>query len=203
MARRTAEPTYSRTQRALEVTAIAAFGALAAWNFATLHSVPAWRLAACGLGGWIAADFLSGLLHWALDRFGDERTPLIGRDFIRPFREHHVDPATMTRHDFVETNGASCLAAAPLLVAASLLGAAGWMHSLLVFTALGVLAANQSHKWAHTPPQQLPALVRWLQRCRLVLHPDAHRLHHRPPYDRGYCAASGWCNPLLNALLAR
>jgi len=72
-----------------------------------------------------------------------------------------------------------------------------------VFTALGALAANQCHKWAHAEPGEVPATARLLQRLRLILPPAGHARHHRPPFDRDYCTAAGWLNAPLNALLGR
>ncbi len=185
---------YGRTQRALELAGISLFGVLLAVHLPSLPFSPAGIVLA-----WLAADLLSGLAHCAFDRFGSVRTPLLGPAFIRPFREHHVDPAAMTRHDFIETNGASCLACLPLLVAALFLH--GNAKAFLVYLSLGVLLTNQCHKWAHMAVP--PRAVRLLQRLHLVLKPEAHRRHHTPPYASHYCTASGWLNPVLDALLKR
>jgi ubiquitin-conjugating enzyme E2 variant len=183
--------------RALELAAIALFALLAAWNLARLDALAA--LLALPLA-WLLADLLGGLVHWACDSFGSVRTPLIGRAFIGPFRAHHADPEGMTRHDFVETHGASCLAALPLLGAAPL---APWSfaQALLVLTALGALATNQCHKWAHLEEGATPRLVRWLQRAGLVLRREQHRRHHTAPFDSHFCTSSGWMNAPLDALL--
>ena len=196
-------------QRGLEYAAIGAFALLAGWSL--------WRLAAAsGLYfpavlalaapcGWLAADLLSGVLHWALDTCGSVTTPVVGKAFIRPFREHHVDPQAMTRHDFVETNGASCLACLPILAATSLLPFEGipllLVQGILLCTALGALATNQCHKWAHMDEAATPAAVRWAQRAGLVLRREHHTLHHTPPFDTHFCTSSGWLNAPFNALL--
>jgi plasmanylethanolamine desaturase len=184
---------YGRAQRFLELSGIALFALLVA-----VH-LPHLRFSLLGLTlAWVAADLLSGLAHWAFDRFGSVRTPLFGPAFIRPFREHHVDPAAMTRHDFVETNGASCLACVPLLLLALFLPAEA--RTFLVFLSAALLLTNQCHKWAHM--DRRPPAVAFLQRIGLILRPAHHSIHHSPPFASHYCTASGWLNPVLNRVLA-
>ena len=191
--------------RWLEYASIALFGLLAAiglWRLVDASGVwfIALALAAAPLG-WIASDLLSGLLHFAFDTLGSVETPLIGRAFIRPFREHHADPAAMTRHDFVETHGASCLAALPFLALVCFSSLHPFIASIMFFTAIGALATNQCHKWAHLEEGATPSIVRALQRWKLVLPREHHRRHHTPPFDSHFCMSCGWLNPALDYCL--
>jgi plasmanylethanolamine desaturase len=182
--------------RAVEISSVATFFVLLALSFSNL-SIEIQYLPVAALCGWLLADLFSGLVHWSLDTFGSVRTPIVGPAIIRPFREHHANPAGMTRHDFIEVNGASCLGCLPLLCMALFLD--GLPHALVVFTCLGVLFTNQCHKWAHMDAP--PRFVRLLQKLRLVLRPDEHRLHHTPPHNSHFCTANGWLNRPLNFLL--
>lgn len=184
--------------RAVELLSVCIFSFLIFINAANL-SLSGWLIPLAALIGWLMADLLSGLAHWAGDSFGSEQTPLLGAALIRPFREHHSDPRAMTRHDFIEVNGASCLGCLPILFIMLFFSLNSFIHSILVFSCLGILLANQCHKWAHT--QSPPAFVRTLQRLRLILRAEEHRLHHRSPYNRHYCTASGWLNRPLDLLL--
>ena len=191
--------------RRVEYASIALFGVLAAFGLWRLIEASGVRFIALALVlvplGWIASDLLSGLLHLAFDTLGSVETPVLGRAFIRPFREHHADPEAMTRHDFIETHGASCFAALPLLAAVCFLPAPVFFQGTLYFTALGALATNQCHKWAHMEEGETPALVRTLQRWKLVLPREHHRRHHTPPFDSHFCMSCGWLNPALDCCL--
>lgn len=156
------------------------------------------------LAGHVAADFVSGLAHWLADRVLSEELPYLGPHFVRPFREHHLDPAAIARHDFIETNGNTCLVVLPGLAATLL-----WVDpgsgrgefagaSFALFLGLWTCSTNQFHKWAHSV--SAPRCVRRLQRARLILDPGHHALHHQPPFRSRFCITTGWLNPVLDLL---
>jgi hypothetical protein len=182
--------------RAVEISAVVLFFALLAFSFEKLEAE---YLPLAVLLGWILADLFSGLVHWALDTFGSIRTPVVGPAFIRPFREHHADPQGMTRHDFIEVNGASCLGCLPILFALNIFEFNSFLNSVLICFCLGILLTNQCHKWAHM--EEPPLLVKLLQNLGLILRPGEHRRHHTPPYNTHFCTASGWLNRPLDRLL--
>ena len=184
--------------RAVEITSVALFFGLLGFSLPGMN-IPYWLIPPALFGGWLLADLFSGLVHWALDSFGSVRTPVFGPAFIRPFREHHADPQGMTRHDFIEVNGASCLGCLPILFSSFFLE--GFLHAVIVFTCVGILLTNQCHKWAHLPDEEKSFLIRQLQRCGLVLRSAEHAMHHTPPYNSHFCTANGWLNRPLNALL--
>ncbi|MBK5290676.1 MAG: kua-ubiquitin conjugating enzyme hybrid localization domain protein [Acidobacteriia bacterium] len=150
------------------------------------------------VAGYLAADLVSGLVHWFCDTFFEETTPYVGPMFIHPFRDHHRDPTSITRHGFLELTGNSCLALLPVLtlvqiVQPNLFWQAGW------FTfSFGLFLTNLFHRWAHL--SRPPAWVRLLQRSRLVLSPGHHRRHHSGSHDTAFCVTTGWGNLALDLL---
>jgi hypothetical protein len=152
--------------------------------------------------GYLAADFLSGIVHWAGDRWGTEETFMLGPTIVKPFREHHVDEKAITRHGFVETNGNNCMGTTVILVFSLLLPEDGlfglFCRTSAVSLSFGLFATNQFHKWSHLDTPPLP--IRVLQRLHLILPVDHHAIHHKAPYDCYYCITTGWLNPLLQRI---
>lgn len=149
-----------------------------------------------GLAG---ADFVSGVIHWAGDTWGTERTPAVGWRFVRPFRFHHAHPLDMLKSNFFTTNGDNVLAVTPFLVLPLLLPVepVGWVRAGAFAWAVGFFAmwTSQFHQWAHM--KRPPRLARALQRCRLILTPRHHWQHHKTPFVANYCITTGWGDPLL------
>lgn len=160
------------------------------------------------------ADLISGLAHWGLDTWGTPNTPIFG-NFIRSFREHHVDQTAMCKHDFIETNADTTLPLLPFLLIqylwitalpnrsgngykynlnASSIGFHVFMITLFIFVAI----TNEIHKWSHQVKQA--PLVRKAMASGILLSPIAHRRHHKDPFDRSYCITTGWLNPVLDAI---
>ncbi|XP_065164569.1 plasmanylethanolamine desaturase 1 [Atheta coriaria] len=159
----------------------------------------------CGI---VTADFGSGFVHWAADTWGSVDLPIIGKNFLRPFREHHIDPTSITRHDFIETNGDNFSVTIPFL------GKMLWdflvsseeevqrnlnWNCYVFLLALFVAMTNQIHKWSHTY-FGLPGWVVWLQDHHIILPRRHHRIHHVAPHETYFCITTGWLNWPLEKL---
>ncbi|KAI1286888.1 Fatty acid desaturase 4, chloroplastic [Halotydeus destructor] len=154
------------------------------------------------VGGILTADFIGGLVHWAADTWGSADLPFVGRAFIRPFREHHVDPTAIVRHDFIETNGDNFMAIIPGLAfilyhfANDDIGHVTEKYNFYCFIFLlsvFLSMTNQIHKWSHTY-FDLPRWVVALQDVHLILPRKHHRIHHISPHETYYCITTGWLN---------
>lgn len=191
---------YTRSHRIYETVGIllgmAALGTLTV-KLLCAPRVSGWWVPLTMMAGLLAADFISGFVHWLFDTWGSTDTPVVGQLAIRTFREHHSDSSAITRHDFIETNGhnialsilpsvGGCFALERGTFAATLLAEA------LLFMAFFVSQTSQIHKWAHSPAP--PRLVRWMQRAGLIIDARHHNRHHVAPHATHYCITSGWMN---------
>jgi len=163
---------------------------------AATSSAPAVALAA--LLGYIFSDLGSGIFHWSVDNYGNDKTPLVG-GVIAAFQGHHLYPWTITKREFCNNIHKVALPTIPVqaaLLAAPLPGSVDVF--LAVFTACVVLS-QQFHSWSHCRKSQLPAPVIALQDAGVLVSRRAHGQHHRIPFNGNYCIVSGVWNNYLDS----
>lgn len=185
--------------RHLEISAVIAAPILMIWVLVIASAGLDLASVFAAIVGYAAADFLCGAIHWYCDEVADVSWRWIGHAFIRPFRDHHAHPDAITKHDVFELCGNNAIVSTVFLC-----GVLPWASSAphlavgVASFALSVLATNVFHSWAHAAAP--PALVRSLQKVRIVLSPAVHVEHH-VALDRMYCVTSGWTNPILDAAI--
>ena len=168
-------------------------------QFDLWQTLTAYQLILSFIGGWLFSDFLSGVVHWGADTYGDENTPFFGQGLIHPFREHHDLPGKMTTHSYLFTNG-SLYFGSTLFLMSTLFFTSPLVKLNLIVLAFWVAHTNQIHKWAHCRPRELSLFVKILFKLRIIISPKRHSNHHQGEFNQSYCITSGWCNPILNHL---
>ncbi len=77
----------------MDVVSVLVFGVLLASLLVRIataeQDLNGWLIFALAIfPGYLFADIASGLVHWFCDTFFEEKTPLLGKLLIQPFREH-------------------------------------------------------------------------------------------------------------------
>ncbi|XP_033626461.1 transmembrane protein 189-like [Asterias rubens] len=158
--------------------------------------------------GIVMSDFASGVVHWLSDSYGSVSMPLFGKAFIRPFREHHIDPTALCRHDFIEANGDNFMLTIPYFSYQAYkfstqtpeqIQSFVLFESFMLTLGFFVMLTNQIHKWSHTY-FGLPRWVTLLQDLHLILPRKHHRVHHVAPHETYFCITTGWLDYPLEML---
>ena len=190
-----------KAYRVLEYSAILAFFAVLVVAISRLApSIDSyWWVAAAIIIGYLGADFATGFVHWFGDTVGSPSWPIVGKEWIGPFREHHVDQKAITHHGLGELWGTNAMFALPPLLAGTYFApSAPYVCTAVISMTFFALVTNQLHQWAHM--DEPPRVVRALQRARIILSPEHHLIHHTHPHTDAYCITTGWMNPVLDKL---
>lgn len=152
------------------------------------------------VGGWIVADFTTGLLHWFFDTWGRLSWPIFGKLFVRDFLIHHISPRDITKHGWLETNGSNIFVAALILAGGLYFNASLGLLGFLIFLTFWGAPSNQFHKWAHQSDSELPKFATFLQKIGVIISKDAHAKHHSGEFTYHYCITNGFMNPILDKI---
>jgi len=144
----------------------------------------------------LVADFITGLVHWIEDTYGVPSWPLIGKSVIQPNIEHHKRPGLIgSMGSFFGRNYQPALLAIAVSLGFYLTGTLNWHVAVI---ALAASFGNEIHTWAHR--KDPGKIVRFLHSTALVMTPQQHARHHRPPYTTYFCTITNLLNPILELI---
>ncbi|MCF6329396.1 MAG: fatty acid desaturase family protein [Henriciella sp.] len=144
-------------------------------------------------GGLYFADFISGVVHWFEDRYGNPNWPIIGHT-IRENQQHHHTPRSFLRGKLWQRNREVWVIGAGFL---ALFWAVGWLNLFTVSAVLFGVFANEAHASAHKSPKENGRLITALQKTGLIQSHRHHAAHHRKGKDSHYCVITNHVNPVL------
>lgn len=137
--------------------------------------------------GLLLADLISGIIHWAQDKYGNPDWPIVGPIFA-DVQMHHEKPLKFLDNSFLKRNGVTAIVSITLF--SILVGLFGFHLFLLVAALIGAFA-NEIHAYAHRKDN--PKWVTYLQRFGILLSPMSHAKHHKD-FNQNYFAITSWLN---------
>ncbi len=142
----------------------------------------------------IAADFITGLIHWFEDTYITPDWPILGKHVGEPNITHHEHPGWIGRmSNLISRNYQTVIPA--VLVVLLVIYFQGWQGPI-IFTLLLASLGNEIHTWNHRSGN--PLWIRMLQEMAIIQTPQQHSKHHKKPYTACYCTITNFLNPILD-----
>lgn len=146
---------------------------------------------------WLLADFLTGMVHWWQDAYGNPAWPILGKYMVEPNLNHHKHPRDLLKGSYWTRIKASFVAAIILIILFYLCGWSSWQMILcLLFSSQG----NEIHAMSHRTNKENGKFVIFLQRLGLIQGRKTHGWHHKAPYDTNFCVMTEFLNPVLSKI---
>lgn len=146
---------------------------------------------------WILADFITGLVHWWQDAYGNPNWPILGKYVVIPNLNHHKTPRSMLKDGYWDRVKTSVVTAIFLVTVFWFCGWHSWRMVLcLVFTTQG----NHIHAMSHRTNKENGLFVMFLQKIGIFQGRKMHGWHHRAPYDTNFFILTNYLNPMFNKI---
>lgn len=140
------------------------------------------------LGGWFVADILGALFHHRADNYPFGR---LGREFIA----HHYDTKAVSKWPLRRNAGGLVKPTLPAMALAAYFLPGGALAGFLLTLFNGLIFTQHVHGYSHADAKDLPAWVRALQKAKIFLPPEMHKIHHGKPIGKEcYGVLNGWSN---------
>lgn len=146
---------------------------------------------------WCAADFITGVIHWWEDTYGNPNWKILGKYVVEPNLVHHKQPHKLLEGSYWNRINTS-------FYAATIIGGGLWAVDLLSWRIIVCLLfctqGNEVHAMSHRPDRITNKFIHFLQKIGLFQSKKMHRWHHKAPYETNFCVMTDFCNPILNKI---
>jgi len=144
---------------------------------------------------WLIADFITGLVHWWQDMYGNPTWLIIGRYVIAPNLRHHHDPRAMIKVSYWKRMNTSILAGVLICILCFVSRILSWQIAVFFLCAT---QGNEIHAIGHRTNKENGRAIIFLQKLGIIQRRKTHGWHHKAPYDTNFFVMTEYLNPLFN-----
>ncbi len=146
---------------------------------------------------WLLADFITGIVHWWEDAYGNPQWPILGKYIIQPNMQHHKSPRNLLQGSYWDHINTSLFGG---IIFIATVWFCGWHSWQMIACVIFCMQANEIHAITHRTDKENGAIVVWLQKIGIIQKRKTHGWHHKAPYDTNFCIMTEFLNPVLNKI---